>query len=100
MLMSAWVDRALGLRPAGPPPRPAQEPVRVQRLADATGVISVCAQHVGLGRSYARRILTIAVAETTLAVELDDGDVHVVRRTTTQAVRNIKSRPQRTASIS
>ena len=94
------VTRLRGLRPAGPPPRPIQEPVRVQRLADATGVISICGQRVGLGRSYAQRTLTIAVSETTLAVELDDGDVHVVRRTTTQAVRNIKSRPPRTASIS
>ena len=94
------VTRLRGLRPAGPPPRPVQEPIRVQRLADGTGVISVCGQRVGLGRSYARRTLTIAVSETTLAVELDDGDVRVVRRTTTQAVRNIKSRPPRTASIS
>ena len=30
----------------------------------------------------------------------DDADSHVVRRTTTSAVRNIKSRPPRTASIS
>jgi hypothetical protein len=70
----------------------------VQRLADPTGMVSVCGQRFGLGRGYARRTLTIAVSETTLAVELDDGDVRVIRRTTTQPVRNIKSRPPRTAT--
>ncbi len=92
------VLRLRGLRPAGPPPRPASEPIRVQRLADHTGVISICGQRIGLGRGYARRTLMIAVSETTLAVELDDGDVRVIRRTTTQPVRNIKSRPPRTAT--
>ena len=91
--------RLRGLRPAGPPPRPALEPVRVQRLADRTGVISICGQRIGLGRDYARRTVSIAVSETALAVELGDGDIRIIRRTTTQAVRNIKSRPPRTASI-
>ena len=92
------VLRLRGVRPAGPPPRPALEPVRVQRMADNTGVVSVCGQRIGLGRSYAHRTLTIAVSETTLAIELDDGDSRVIRRTTTTAVRNIKSRPPRTAT--
>jgi transposase InsO family protein len=92
------VLRLRGLRPAGPTPRPASEPIRVQRLADHTGMISICGQRIGLGRGYARRTLTIAVSETTLAVELDDGDVRVIRRTTTQPVRNIKSRLPRTAT--
>jgi hypothetical protein len=94
------VRRLRGLRPAGPPPRPTVEPARVQRLADNTGVISVCGQRLGLGRGYARRTLTVAVSDTTLAVELDDGDVRVVRRTNTKPVTTIKSRPPRTASIS
>jgi hypothetical protein len=38
------------------------------------------------------------VSETTITVELGDGDTHVVRRTTTMAVVNIKSRPPRTAT--
>jgi hypothetical protein len=43
----------LGLRcarPAGPPPRPRTEPVSVQRRISATGVITVCRQHIALGR--------------------------------------------------
>jgi hypothetical protein len=89
------VLRLRGLRPAGPPPRPTNEPIRVQRLADNTGVISVCGQRLGLGHGYGRRTLTIAVSNTTLAVELDDGDVRVVRRTNTKPVTTIKSRPPR-----
>src|SRR3954453_6708823 len=42
--------RLQGARPAGPPPRPTTEPVTVQRRVSATGVITVCRQHVALGR--------------------------------------------------
>jgi transposase InsO family protein len=90
--------RLRGARPAGPPPRPAQEPVRVQRLADHTGVVSVCGQRVGLGRAYARRTLAILVSDTTLAIELGDGDSHIVRRTTTVPAITIKARSPRTVT--
>jgi hypothetical protein len=63
-------------------------------------VVCVCGQRVGLGRGYAHRTLTIAVSDTTLAIQLDDADVRLIRRTTNQPVRSIKSRPPRTASIS
>jgi transposase InsO family protein len=92
------VLRLRGARPAGPPPRPTHEPVRVQRLADHTGAVSVCGQRVGVGRAYARRTLTIAVSDTTLAIELDDGDSHIVRRTTTSPAVTIKARSPRTVS--
>jgi hypothetical protein len=52
----------------GPPPPPSIEPVRVQRRASNTGVITVAGQN-----------------------ELTDGDVKVVRRTNTQPVRSIKA---------
>jgi hypothetical protein len=43
--------------------------------------------------------VTIHVSETTLAIELPDGDTKVVRRTTDQAVRNITAmRPGTTSS--
>jgi hypothetical protein len=67
-----------GVRPAGPLPRPSTEPIRVQRRASNTGVIMV--------------------AETTLAIELDDEEVRVVRRTTTQPVRSIKGQRPRNAT--
>ncbi|MDX6238237.1 MAG: hypothetical protein QOG10_3052 [Kribbellaceae bacterium] len=97
-LTEKQVLRLRGLRPAGPPPRPSLEPVTVQRLADRTGVISVAKQRIGLGRAFARQTLTAHVSETTITVELGDGDTHVARRTTTMAAVNIKSRPPRTAT--
>ena len=52
----------------------------------------------GVGRTYARRALTVVVSDTTLAIELDDGETRVVRRTTTLAVRNIKAGRPRPAT--
>jgi hypothetical protein len=85
------VRRLRGNRPAGPPPRPSVEPVRVQRRASNTGVIMLCGQKVALGRTYRHQTLTIHVTETTFAVDLDDGETRVVRRTTTTPIRNIKA---------
>jgi transposase InsO family protein len=97
-LTAEQVLRLRGVRPAGPPPRPAVEPVRVQRLADRTGTVSVCGQRVGIGRAYAQRTLTVHVSDTTLAIELDDGDHHIVRRTTTSPAITIKARSPRTVT--
>ncbi|WP_325025744.1 hypothetical protein [Kribbella sp.] len=92
--------RLRGSRPAGPPPRPSVEPVRVQRRASNSGVIMVCGQKVSLGRDHKHQTLTIGVSETTMAIELDDDEqTLVVRRTTTLPVRNIKAdRPRQVSS--
>jgi hypothetical protein len=90
-LTHAQAARLRGARPAGPPPRPPSEPVRVQRRASATGIIMICGQKIALGRACAGQTLTIAVSDTTLAIELDDAETRVVRRTTTTPVRNIKA---------
>ena len=87
-----------GVRPAGPPPRPSAEPARVQRRASNTGVIMVAGQKIALGRTRKHQTVTVLVSETTLAVELDDEDVRVIRRTTTQPVRSIKGQRPRTAT--
>jgi len=93
--------RLRGARPAGPPPRPPSGPVRVQRRASATGVIVVCGQKIALGRAHAGQTVAIAVSDTTLAIELDDAETRVVRRTTTKPVRNIKAdRPWTVPSVS
>ncbi len=75
-LSSEEVRRLRGLRPAGPPPRPAVEPVRVQRRISTQGTIMVCRQVVSLGRTYAGQTVAVHVAETTITVELD-GQVRV-----------------------
>jgi hypothetical protein len=59
----------------------------VQRRASATGVILVCRQPVSLGRIHAGQVVTVAVSETTIAVDLGDDDTLVVSRTTTLPVR-------------
>ena len=97
-LTEPQVLRLRGLRPAGPPPRPSLEPVTVQRLADGTGTICVTRQRIGLGRAFARQTLTVHVSDTTITVDIGDGDTHMTRRTTTTAVTTIKSRPPRTAT--
>jgi len=84
------VRRLRGARPAGPPPRPAIEPVRVQRRASNSGVIMVVGQKVALGRAHAYQTVTVYVADTTLTIDYDGG-VRTVQRTTTQPVRNIKA---------
>jgi signal peptidase I len=71
------------------------EPVRVHRRASAAGVIVVCRQPIRLGRAYAGRTLSLLVDDHTVTVEVD-GDLLVVRRTTTLPVRNVNaSRPRR-----
>jgi hypothetical protein len=57
----------------------------VQRRTPNAGIVMVVGQKVALGRIHAYRTVTIAVSETTLAIELDDGETLVLRRTTTQA---------------
>ena len=93
----AKIIRLHGVRPAGPPPRPSIEPVRAQRRASNSGVIMICGQKIALGRVHAHRTVTVHVSETTLAIELADGDTRVVPRTTTQPVRNIKANRPRPA---
>jgi hypothetical protein len=93
------VKRLRGVRPAGPPPRPSAEPVRVQRRASNTGVVMVAGQRIALGRLHRHKTVTVNVSDTTLAVDLDDGDVKVVRRTNSQPVRSIKGqRPRSTTA--
>lgn len=96
-LSSQEVRRLRDLRPAGPPPRPSVEPVRVQRRISTTGTIMVCRQVVSLGRTYAGQTVTAHVADSTIAVELD-GQVRVVQRTTDLPVRNVKANKPREVS--
>jgi hypothetical protein len=58
-------------------------------------------QKIALGRTWAGQALSIAVSDTTLAIELDDAETRVVRRTTIKPVRNIKAdRPWTVPSVS
>jgi hypothetical protein len=52
-------------------------------------VITVCRQHVALGRIHAGRIVSVHVSEHTLAIELDE-ETRTVRRTTSLPARVLK----------
>jgi hypothetical protein len=68
--------------------------------ARPTGVIVVCGQKIALGRTHAGQTLTVAVSDTTLAIELDDAETRVVCRATTTPVHNIKAdRPWTVPSV-
>ena len=57
-------------------------------------------QKVSLGRIHAYQTVTVPVSETTLAIELDDGETRVMRRLP-PSIRNIKAnRPRTVPSVS
>ncbi|MFG2063852.1 IS481 family transposase [Micromonospora sp. NPDC048871] len=86
-----------GARPAGPPPQPSTEPVRVRRRASNSGVVMVAWQKVALGRVHAGKTVTITVSDTELAIECDDG-LRTIRRTNDHPVTRIKAhRPRKVA---
>ncbi|WP_410540299.1 IS481 family transposase [Streptomyces sp. KL2] len=97
-LTSEEVRGLRGLRPAGPPPRPRVEPVRVQRRVSAVGTVMVCRQVVSLGRPYAGQTVTVHVSDTTITVELD-GQIRVIRRTTDVPVRNVNNKPREVSDV-
>jgi hypothetical protein len=51
---------------------------------------SVAGQKLTVGRQHKYQTLTVHVSDTTLAIELPDGETRTVRRTTDGAVRSIK----------
>lgn len=92
----AW--RLQRRKPVGERPRPSVEPITVERRSDNSGGIMVARQRVALGRQFKHTVVTVHVSETTLAIDLPDGDTKIVRRTTEQAVRNIRTMRPRTAT--
>ena len=101
-LTPAQVARLRGARPAGPPPRPAVRagPGAAPRL-DHRRDHGVPGRRSPSAAPTPARPSPCTVSDTTLAIELDDGETRVVRRTTTQPVRNIKAdRPWTVPSVS
>jgi hypothetical protein len=78
--------------------RPSTEPITVQRRASSTGVIMVASQKIALGHQHQHQTVTVHVADTTVAIDLADGDAKVIQRTTDQPVRSIKGQRPRTAN--
>jgi hypothetical protein len=77
-----------------------QKQVRLAHVRDALGLTQSRASSHGdvrvprlrrAGPADPHQTLTTWVSETTLAIELDDEETRVVRRTTTLPVRNVKA---------
>jgi len=48
----------------------------------------VAGQKIALGRIHEHQTVTVLVSDTTLSVEIDDGDTRIIRRATTQPARS------------
>src|SRR6266545_1843198 len=71
-------------RPAGPPPVPAAEPLRVDRRVSCRGALVVAGQRIHVGIVHAGRTLTVEAADSTWRVYDGDHLVAEVACTTTK----------------
>ena len=78
-------------RPAGPPPQPAPEPIRVERRVSSRGAITVARQRIHIGTVHAGRTLTVESADHTFRY---DGDQLLTEtaRTTSKPIARFKVR--------
>ncbi|MFD1322613.1 IS481 family transposase [Micromonospora sonneratiae] len=97
-LTPAETARLRSARPAGLPPQPSTDPVRVQRRASNSGGVMVAGQKIALGRIHARKTVTIDVTDTELAIHCDDG-TRTIRRTTDQPITQIKAQRPRKVDL-
>ena len=72
-LTPAEIVRIRDARPAGPPPVPAAEPIRVQRRVSSRGALVVAGQRIHVGITHAGRILDVEPADRTIRVYDDSG---------------------------
>jgi hypothetical protein len=103
-LTPAEMARIRDARPAGPPPIPAPEPVRVQRRISCRGALVVAVQRIHVGMIHAGRTVTVETADTTFRVLDGDELLAEVARTTTKPIARFKVRtpepPRRPTSAS
>jgi transposase InsO family protein len=79
-------------RPAGPPPVPAAEALRVDRRVSSRGSIAIAQQKIHLGIGHAGRTVTVEDADTTFRIYHGDQLLADVPRTTTQPIARFKVR--------
>jgi hypothetical protein len=91
-LTTAELARIRDARPAGPPPIPAPEPVRVERRISSRGALSVAGQRIHVGMVHAGRTVTVEEADTTFRIH-DGGQLLAeVPRTTSKPIARFKAR--------
>ncbi|MEU4552914.1 hypothetical protein [Micromonospora violae] len=79
-------------RPAGPPPTPALEPVRVERRGSCRGALVIAGQRIHVGMAHAGATLTVEAADTTFRVYNGDQLLAEVPRTTLKPIARFKVR--------
>jgi hypothetical protein len=79
-------------RPAGPPPTPPTDSLRVERRVSSRGAIVVAGQRIHAGIGHAGRTLTVEAADTTWRVYDGDTLITDVARTTTKNIARFKVR--------
>ncbi|WP_433653345.1 IS481 family transposase [Micromonospora zamorensis] len=91
-LTPAEQARIRDARPAGPPPTPAPEPVRVERRVSCRGSLVIAGQRIHVGIAHAGTTLTVEAADTTFRVHDGDQLLTEVPRTTTKPITRFKVR--------
>jgi hypothetical protein len=91
-LTPAEQARLRDARPAGPPPQPATEPVRVQRRADSRGAFVIAGQKIHIGARHAGQTLDVEEADATFRVYDADQMLAEAPRTTTKPIARFKVR--------
>jgi hypothetical protein len=89
-LTPAEQARLRDARPAGPPPTPSAEPLRVQRRVSCRGALVVAKQRIHVGIVHAGRTLTVETGDATWRIYDEDHLVAEVDRTTTKSVARFK----------
>jgi hypothetical protein len=79
-------------RPAGPPPQPAPEPLRVQRRVSSRGALVVAGQRIHVGMTHAGRTLDVESVDHTFRVYDGDEMLIEIARTTGKPIARFKVR--------
>lgn len=91
-LAPAEIARIRDARPAGPPPAPAPEPVRVERRVSCRGALVIAGQRIHVGIAHAGATLTVEAADTTFRIHDGDQLLTEVPRTTVKPIARFKVR--------
>jgi transposase InsO family protein len=91
-LTPAEQARLRDARPAGPPPQPAADPVRVQRRVSCRGTLVVAHQRIHIGIRHAGQTLDVEEADTTWRIYQGDHLLAEAPRTTTKPLARFKVR--------
>jgi hypothetical protein len=91
-LTPAEQARIRDARPAGPPPQPAPEPVRVERRVSCRGALNVAGQRIHVGMVHAGRTVVVETADHTFRIYDGDQLLTETARTTGKPVVRFKVR--------